>query len=149
MNAEQTDAGGDTPMHAPPIDIPEGVKDAAVSSLEQIKDVYERLRASTEAMTEVVEKSSSKAVEDSAGLHARMIEAFRVNLTASFDLASELAAAKSLPDAIGVWTRHARRQFETFNAQCKDFWSFGRKMMSHTAKPIAGLSRGIDRAASS
>lgn len=149
MNAEQTDAGADTPMHAPHIDIPEGVRDAAVSSLDQIKDVYERLRAKTGAMTEVVEKSSSKAVEDFSGLHARMIEAFRVNSTASFDVASELAAAKSLPDAIGVWTRYARRQFETFNAQCKDFWSFGQEMMSHTAKLVAGLSRGIDRAASS
>jgi phasin len=149
MNAEQTDVGADTPMHAPHIDIPEGVKQTAVSSLEQIKDVYERLRANTEAMSEVVEKSSSKAVEDTAGLHTKMIEAFRVNLTASLDLAGELAASKSLPEMIGVWTRFARRQFDTFTAQCKDFWSLGQQMMSDTAKPIAGLSRGIDRAASS
>jgi phasin len=150
MKAEQLDAGADTPIDPPHIDIPEGVKQAAVSSLEQIKEGYEKLRANAEAMTDVVETSYSMAVKDTAGLHTKMLEAFRANLTASFDFATELARSRSLPEMIGVSTRFARQQFEAFTAQCKDFWSFGQKMMSDTAKPVAsGLSRGIDQAASS
>jgi phasin len=151
MNEENAGAGtGAMPLRAAHIDVPEGVKQAAAAGIEQVKERLEKLRTDAGVMTGAVEKSYSMAVKDAADLHARMLEAIRTNLTASFEFATELLAAKSMPEIIEVSTKFARRQFESFTLQTKDFWSYGQKMMSDTAKPVAsGFSQGIDRAASS
>jgi phasin len=150
MSPEQIDAGADTPIHPPHIDIPEGVKLAAASSLDQIKERLAKFKTNADAVSGAVEKSYSMAITDTAGLHMKMLEAIRANLTASFEFAGELAAAKSFPEMVSASTRFSRRQFEAFTAQWKDFWSFGQKMLADTAKPVASrLSRGIDQTASS
>ena len=46
MNSERIDATAETSFRPPPIDLPEGVKLAAASSLDQIKERFEAVRAS-------------------------------------------------------------------------------------------------------
>lgn len=46
MNSERIDATAETSFRPPPIDIPEGVKLAAASTLDQIKGRFEAVRTS-------------------------------------------------------------------------------------------------------
>ena len=135
---------------SPHIDIPDGVKQAAASGFAQIRDGIGRLSTNTDAMMDAVDKSYSIALNDTAGLHGKILETLHANVTAFFDFAAELAAAKSPSDMMKASTAFAHRQFEAFAAQWKDFWSSGQRMIVATAKPVAsGFSRGIDRMASS
>lgn len=150
MSPEQIDADADIPIQPPHIDIPEGVKQTAAASLDQIKERVAKFQANADAMSGAMEKNYSMALTDTAGLHTKMLEAIRANVAAGFEFMGELAAAKSFSEMVGASTRFSHRQFEAFTAQWKDFWSFGQKMLADTAKPVASrLSRGIDQAASS
>lgn len=149
---EQQVAGGEQALslHSPPIDIPEGVKQAAAAGINQAREGYEKLYSGAEAMTDAVERSYAMAMTDSADLHGKVFAVIQANLAASFEFATTLLAARSFPEMIEISTKFTHRQFETFAKQTKDFWSFGQKMMSDTTKPVAsGFSRSLDRAASS
>lgn len=151
MKEEDSDAGiGAGPFASTRMDIPDGVEQTAAAGIEELQAGLEKLKSNAEAMTAIAEKSYSAAVRDAADLHSRMVESIRSNLLATFEFATELLAAKSMPEMIELYTKFARRQFETYTLQTKDLWSLGQKMMSDTAKPVAsGFSRGIDQAASS
>lgn len=136
--------------HSPHIDIPEGVKQAAAAGIYQAREGYEKLYGNAEAMTVAVERSYAMAATDAAGLQSKMLETIQANMAASFEFATVLLAARSLPEMIELSTRFVHRQFEAFARQTKDFWSFGQKMMADTTKPVASsFSRGLDRAVSS
>lgn len=151
MNEQQTVGGaGAVSRHSPHIDIPEGVKQAAAAGINQVREGYKKLYGNAEAMTDAVERSYSMAIADSADLHGRILQTIQTNLTASFEFATALMAARSLPEMIELSTKFAHRQFETFAKQTRDFWAFGQKMVSDTTKPVtSSLSDRLDRAASS
>ncbi len=151
MSAEREVAEtGGTPGEPLHIDIPEGMKQAAALSIEQMKANYEKLTTNAEALTDVMEKSYSVAVKDIADLQVKMLEAFRENLMASFEFATQLAGARTMPAMIELTTSYARRQFEAYTVQVRDIWSLSQRMVSDTAKPVAsGLSQGIDQIGSS
>jgi phasin len=135
---------------SPHIDIPDGVKLAAASGFAQIRDGFGRMSTNADAIMDAMEKSYFVAVKDTAGLHSKILETCQTNVSAILDFTGELAAARSPSDMVGLSTGFARRQFEAFAAQWKDFWAFTQKMMANTAKPVvSGLSQGIDRVASS
>jgi phasin len=151
MNEQQI-ASGDEVMsrHSPHIDIPDGVKQAAAAGICQVREGYEKLYGNAEAMTDAVELSYSVAVTDAADLHGKILQTIQANLAASFEFATALMAARSLPEMIALSTKFAHQQFETFAKQTKDFWSFGQKIVADTTKPVASsFSGGLDRAASS
>lgn len=131
---------------SPHIDIPDGVKLAAASGFAQIRDGFGRTSANADAIMDAMEKSYFVAVKDTAGLHSKILETFQTNVSAMLDFTGELAVARSPSDMVGLSTGFARRQFEAFAAQWKDFWAFSQ----HTAKPVvSGLSQGLDRVACS
>ncbi|MEZ5785755.1 MAG: phasin family protein [Xanthobacteraceae bacterium] len=147
---EQQIAGGEEALrHSPHIDIPDGVKQATAASINQVREGYEKFYGNAEAMTDAVERSYAMAMTDTADLHGKILQTIQANLVASFEFATALVGARSLPEMIALSTKFAQQQFETYAKQTKDFWSFGQKMISDTAKPVtSGLSR-LDRTASS
>lgn len=148
---EQQIAGGEEAVlgHSPHIDIPEGVKQAAAAGIDQVREGYEKLYGNAEAMTDAVERSYSMAMTDTADLHGKVLQAIQANLVASFEFATALFGARSLPEMIALSTKFAQQQFETYAKQTKDFWSFGQKMISDTAKPVTSGLSSLDRTVSS
>ena len=106
--------------------------------MEQIQD---RMRLNAEAAMEAFQKTCATAASAGVEWNAKLAEAVRKNLAAGFDLARDLAAAKSFPEMIEVSTAHARKQAEAVMAQNKELWSLGQKIVTEAAKPIAGLAK--------
>lgn len=109
--------------------------------MEQIKETQDRMRLNTEAAMEVFQQTCVTAANVGAEWNVKFAEAVRKNLAAGFDLAGDLAAAKSFPEMIEVSTAHARKQVDAVLAQNKEFWTLGQKIMTEAAKPFAGLSK--------
>lgn len=151
MNEQPIDGGHEAIVrHAPHIDIPEGVRQAAAGTIYQAREKIEELCSNAEAMTDAVELSYSMAVTDAANLQGKMVQAIQADLAANFEFATALLAVRSLPEIIAVSTKFAHQQMDASARQIKDFLSFGQKMMADTTKPItSGFSISLDRAASS
>lgn len=109
--------------------------------MEQIKETQDRMRLTAEATMEAFQKTCATAANAGAEWNAKLAEAVRKNLAAGFELAGDLAAAKSFPEMIEVSTAHARKQVEAVLAQNKELWTLGQKIMTEAAKPITGLAK--------
>ena len=84
-----------------------------------------------------VEQSYSAAVENIRDFNVKMIDAARANADAIFELAHQIATVKSPADFAGLWTAHARKQFEMLSEQSKELTALGQKIAGESAEPIA------------
>jgi len=84
-----------------------------------------------------IEQSYSVAVENIRDFNVKMIDAARANADAIFEFAHQIATAKSPSDFAGLWTSHARRQFELLSEQSKELTALGQKIAGESAEPIA------------
>lgn len=117
-------------------DVQEYVRKSAEESLEKSREAYERFRTSAEEATASLEASYNSANKGLSALHAKTIEAFRSNASASFELIKAVVTARSLSEAIQLHNDHAIKQFETFSAQVKDLSDLAQKVANNTAEPL-------------
>lgn len=86
---------------------------------------------------EKVEQSAGVTAENIRALNVKMIDMACANAEATFDLAFQIATAKTPSDIIELWSRHARKQFELLGEQTKELTALGQKMASQSVEPIA------------
>lgn len=114
-----------------------------VQSRKIASQTLEKGKAAVEPSTQAVEKSYSVTVENIRALNVKMIEMARANAEAAFDFALQIATASSPSDVSGLWTMHARDQFEMLSEQTKELTALGQKMAGESVEPIA---RSINQA---
>ena len=90
-----------------------------------------------EQMARSFEQNGTHVVEKLREYNLKMIDMARANAEAAFELARQLASAKTPSEFIELWTSHARKQFETFSEQTKDLTTLGQKMAGESVAPIA------------
>jgi len=95
-----------------------------------------------------VEQSYSAAVENIRDFNVKMIDAARANVEAIFEFAHQIATAKSPSDFAGLWTAHARKQFEMLSEQSKELTALGQKMAGESAEPFARGANQVFKKAS-
>jgi hypothetical protein len=93
--------------------------------------------AATEQMAQSFEQSGTAAVEKVREYNLKIIDMARVNAEAAFELAHQLATAKTPSEFMELCASHARKQFEIFSEQTKDLTSLGQKMAGESVEPIA------------
>ena len=103
----------------------------------QFRDSYDKARTAAEDAAALVEETFETARESAVGLSEKTLEAARSNSEASFDLARDLFAAKTVADFVEVQTAFARKQFEAATVQFKDVQEMTTKFVNDTAKPVA------------
>ena len=67
----------------------------------------------------------------------KMIEMAQANIEAVFEIARQLATAKTPSDMIELGTSHARKQFEMLSEQTKELTALGQKLAGESVEPIA------------
>ena len=117
-------------------EVPSSVVDLLDKSLARAKDAHEKAAAILEHSTGAFEEVYTCAKRGSGEYQQKLLEIARINANAAFDMARELAEAKSLPEIFERIVAHQRKQFETFTAQIKDLSSLTQKVMAETAEPI-------------
>jgi len=110
-------------------------------------ETLEKGKAAAEQSAQAVEKSYSVTVENMRTLNVKMIEMARTNAEAAFDLALQIAKVQTPSDITGVWTTHARKQFEILGEQTKELTALGQKMAGEGVAPIVrGVSEVFKKA---
>jgi len=105
-------------------------------------------KAVAEQSAEAVQQSYSVAVENVRALNVKMIDMARANADATFDLAFQIATAKTPSDIVELWPEYTRKQFEMLSEQTKELTALGQKIAGESAAPIARSVNQVFKTAS-
>ena len=117
-------------------EVPSSVVDLLDKGLARAKDAHEKATAIFEHSTEAFEEVYTCAKRGSGEYQQKLLEIARINANAAFDMAHELAGAKTLPEMFERLLTHQRKQFELITAQIKDLSSLTQKVVAETTEPI-------------
>jgi hypothetical protein len=109
-------------MAQPPFEIPQQLREMTERNVEQARNAYGQfMDAWAQALGNWANAAPSgmmatgfKTVQDRAVMFAKQ------NGDACFNLASELATAKDLTDVLGIQSRHAQTQMQTYALQAQE-----------------------------
>jgi hypothetical protein len=102
------------------------------------KDVFEKVKAAAEHSTDVVQAACITTFDSAAALNLELIEAGRSNLNATLELARMAIALRSPLELPALIDACARKQFELWIAQTKEFSNLAQKVAHGVACNGAG-----------
>ncbi len=131
-----------------PLQIPEQVRAFAEKGVSQAREGYARLEDAAHASTGAINAVLASASKGATDYSSKMLQIARTNTDANFEFAQELLGAKSVSQAVELWTGFARKQVEAYTAQSKELFELTKKVAAETAEPIkAGASKIVSSAA--
>ncbi|HEU5019950.1 MAG TPA: phasin [Pseudolabrys sp.] len=130
------------------MEVPAAFREIAEKSLTQAKEQYEKIKATAEQATDVLEETYTAASNGCAGYGLKLIEAARANSNATFDLMSGLMTAKSCSEAVELSSSYWRKQFDALTTQAKDLADHAQKVATEAAEPVkASFSSAVKKVA--
>jgi phasin len=131
-----------------PFEVPEQVRAFAEKGVSQARESYTKFKDAAETHNSTIEAVFTTATKGATNYSAKILDMVKTNTNATFDFAQELVSAKSLSQAMELWSSQIRKQVETFTAQTKELAELSQKIATETAEPIkAGASKMFKPAA--
>jgi hypothetical protein len=112
------------PMRYYGTEVPDSMRALAETSVAQMRELYERSRKAFDAVIESWEKSFGGAVS----LNRKIIDMADRNVASTLDLATNLAGAKTVADAVRLQTAYWRRQLGNLNTQAEELRALSAKV---------------------
>jgi phasin len=154
MNTKTTKPKTAAPIEGAPIDAPQipylasngsfsafqfptAFREMAEKSVTQARDTYAKIKTAGEDATDLVETTVAAARDGALALSVKALDSAKTNSDASFALARELFAAKTMSQVIELQSAYARQLFESVTAQFKEFQALTEKVVTETTKPVA------------
>ena len=122
---------------APTFEVPAAVRDFTEKSMTQARDTYDKLKSAAEEATGLVEETLETAREGAFAFGVKALDAAKTNSDASFAYAKDLFRAKTVSEMIELQSSFARKQFDAFSSQFKEFQGLTEKFVADTTKPVA------------
>ena len=119
-----------------PFEVPEQMRAFAEKGVSQARDSYAKFKDVAESHNGTIEAVFTSASKGYSEYSAKLMEMMKANTSSSLDFAQELFGVKTPAAALELWTSHARKQFETFQAQAKELAELSQKVASETVEPI-------------
>ncbi|MCA1435947.1 phasin [Bradyrhizobium sp. BRP20] len=119
-----------------PFEVPEQVRAFAEKGAAQARENYAKFKDAAETHNGTVEAVFTSASKGASEYTAKLVEFMKANSNAQLDFAQQLFGAKSPTEAMELWTGHARKQLETFQAQAKELVELTQRVANETAEPI-------------
>lgn len=130
------------------MEVPAAFREFAEKGVAQTKDAYEKMKATAEQATEVLETVYSTASKGSTEYGQKVIEIARTNTNTHFDFVASLFGVKSVSELVELSTAHARAQFEAVSAQTKELTALAQKVATETSAPIkTGVEKAMKKVA--
>ena len=85
-----------------------------------MRETYERSKDALEGALQSWEKSFDAAGQGAVALNRKIIDIAQRNINSSFDLAKNLAGAKTLAEAVEMQSSFWRSQLDTLAAQAEE-----------------------------
>jgi phasin len=125
-----------------PFEVPEQMRAFAEKGVSQARESYTKFKDAAETHNSTIEAVFTSATKGATDYSAKLLDIVKANTTAGLDFAQELVGAKSMPQAMELWSAHAKKQVETFTAQAKELAELSQKIATETAEPIkAGAAK--------
>ena len=135
-------------FEVPKMEVPAAFREFAEKGIAQTKDTYEKMKATAEQNTEMLETVYATASKGSTEYGLKLIEISRANTNAAFDFFQSLFGVKSPSELVEISTAHARAQFETLSGQTKELTTLAQKVATETAEPIkTGVASAMKKVA--
>jgi len=132
----------------PKMEVPAAFREFAEKGVAQSKEAYEKMKATAEENTEMLETVYSTASKGATEYGLKVIEIARANTNTAFDFFESLFGVKSPSEVVELSTAHARSQFETLSGQSKELAALAQKVATDTAEPIkTGVSKAMKKVA--
>jgi phasin len=119
-----------------PFEVPEQVRAFAEKGVSQARENYAKFKDAAETHNGTVEAVFTSASKGASEYTAKLVEFMKANSSAQLDFAQQLFGAKSPTEALELWTGHARKQLETYQAQAKELVELTQRVAAETAEPI-------------
>jgi phasin len=100
----------------------------------QARENYAKFKDAAESHNGTVEAVFTSASKGASEYTAKLVEFMKANSSAQLDFAQQLFGAKSPSEALELWTGHARKQLETFQAQAKELVELSQRVAAETAE---------------
>ena len=125
-----------------PFEVPEQMRAFAEKGVSQARESYTKFKDAAETHNSTIEAVFTTATKGATDYSAKVLDIVKANTASAFDFAQEQVSAKSVPQAMELWSAHAKKQVETFTAQTKELAELSQKIAAETAEPIkAGASK--------
>jgi phasin len=121
---------------APSMEVPVVFREFAENSISQARDAYSKMKTAAEDATDAVQDTYETARSGAFTIGVKALDAAQANTEASFSLAKDLFGAKTVSEVIELQTAFARKQFDAFTAQAKEFQDLTQKFVTDTTKPV-------------
>jgi len=129
----------------PNMEIPEAFREMAEKGVAQVKDTYEKVKATTEEVTDLLKDTYMTSSKGATDYNLKVIEFAQINTNAAFDFAYKLLGVKSLTEFVELSTANARKQFEVMTAQTKELTELAQKVITEIAEPMkTGVTKAFN-----
>jgi phasin len=108
----------------------------AEKSVSTARDTYAKFKSATDDAAALVEDTFATAREGALAIGVKALDAGKTNSEASFALVKDLFGAKTMSDVMELQSAFARKQFEAFTEQFKEFQGLTQQLMTDTTKPV-------------
>lgn len=109
----------------------------AERSAKVARETIERGKEAAEEATRNAEQGYAATVANIRDWNVKLIDMAQANAGAVFDLARQMASVQAPSDMAGVWSEHARKQFEMLSAQTNELAVIGQKIATSSTEPFA------------
>ncbi len=125
--------------------IPDSMRALAEKGVAQTRQLYERSKNTLQAVIESWEKSFVAAGQGAVALNRKIIDIAERNINTGFDLATSLAGAKNLAEAMELQAAYWRKQFRDLSAQAEEVRALSTKVTANVVEPInSRVTVGMD-----
>lgn len=130
----------------PKMEMPVEFREIAEHGVAQARDAYEKAKATTDEVTDLLKNTYATATKGIADYHLKVIETTRTNTNTAFDCIQEMWGVKSPSELVELSTSHARQQFETMTAQTKELAQLAQKVTTDVAEPLRiGVTKAFNQ----
>src|SRR4051812_16405054 len=120
--------------------VPEEMRTMAENSLEQTRQALESFLGAARRTTETMEQTTDRVQAGAKDMAQRTLSSAEQNIRTSLDYAERLVRAKDLQEAARIQSEFVRSQFETMQAQMKEFGSAAQSAMGQATDQAGSAS---------
>lgn len=116
--------------------VPDSVRSLAEKTVTQAREVYEHSKNALEMGLDTIERTFDAAGQGATALNRKVIDIAQRNVNAGFELAKDLAAAKTVPEIVQLHSGYWRNQAGTLAAQAGELHTLQTKVAADAIEPI-------------
>jgi phasin len=121
-------ANGQTPNY----EIPAEMRDFAEKSVEQARRAMDGFLGAAQKTVDTFEGSATTVQASAKDVTRRTFAYAEQNIAAAFDLAQRMVRARDMQEAMQIQAEFVRTQFESMQAQMKEFGSLAQNAMTQS-----------------